>query len=92
MAGRINPVGQIESRTMNQFTYDEMTTRNRGFVNEEEQARLRDGHVFIPGVGGMGSSLKYSFRFGCIRSDRIIILPPSAWPRGTPAASCPFVF
>jgi len=45
-----------------------------------------------PGVGGMGSSLKYSFRFGCIRSDRIIILPPSAWLRGTPAASCPFVF
>ena len=41
---------------MNQFTYDEMTTRNRGFVNEEEQARLRDGHVFIPGVGGMGGA------------------------------------
>lgn len=38
------------------FTYAEMTTRNRGFVNEAEQARLRKACVFIPGVGGMGGA------------------------------------
>ncbi|MBV8686447.1 MAG: ThiF family adenylyltransferase [Alphaproteobacteria bacterium] len=38
------------------FNYAEMTTRNRGFVGEEEQARLRAGCVFIPGVGGMGGA------------------------------------
>lgn len=41
---------------MTQFTYEEMTTRNRGFVTEEEQARLRGSCVFIPGVGGMGGA------------------------------------
>lgn len=38
------------------FSYAEMTTRNRGFVNEAEQARLREACVFIPGVGGMGGA------------------------------------
>ncbi|WP_311271183.1 ThiF family adenylyltransferase [Sphingobium sp. WCS2017Hpa-17] len=38
------------------FSYTEMTTRNRGFVTEIEQARLRDARVFIPGVGGMGGA------------------------------------
>ncbi|MGE8106629.1 HesA/MoeB/ThiF family protein [Allorhizobium sp. NPDC080224] len=38
------------------FTYAEMTTRNRGFVDEAEQARLREACVFIPGVGGMGGA------------------------------------
>lgn len=41
---------------MTTFSYDEMTTRNRGFVTEEEQQRLRNAHVFIPGVGGMGGA------------------------------------
>lgn len=41
---------------MNAFTYEEMTTRNRGFVTEEEQERLRGAAVFIPGVGGMGGA------------------------------------
>lgn len=41
---------------MTQFDYAEMTTRNRGFVSEAEQARLRDARVFIPGVGGMGGA------------------------------------
>lgn len=41
---------------MTGFAYDEMTTRNRGFVTAEEQGRLRDAHVFIPGVGGMGGA------------------------------------
>lgn len=36
--------------------YDEMTTRNLGFVSEEEQARLRQGAVFVAGVGGMGGA------------------------------------
>lgn len=36
--------------------YDEMTTRNLGFVSLEEQARLRDGAVFVAGVGGMGGA------------------------------------
>ena len=38
------------------FTYAEMTKRNAGFVNADEQARLRAARVFIPGVGGMGGA------------------------------------
>ncbi|WHO39358.1 ThiF family adenylyltransferase [Sphingobium sp. AP49] len=38
------------------FDYAEMTTRNRGFVTEAEQERLREARVFIPGVGGMGGA------------------------------------
>ncbi len=41
---------------MTQFSYAEMTTRNRGFVNAAEQATLRNSRVFIPGVGGMGGA------------------------------------
>ena len=41
---------------MTDFSYAEMTTRNRGFVDEDEQARLRAACVFIPGVGGMGGA------------------------------------
>lgn len=41
---------------MTTFSYTEMTTRNRGFVTEDEQARLREARVFIPGVGGMGGA------------------------------------
>ena len=41
---------------MNAFSYDEMTTRNRGFVTAQEQARLREACVLIPGVGGMGGA------------------------------------
>lgn len=38
------------------FSYEEMTTRNAGFVNPAEQAKLRGSSVFIPGVGGMGGA------------------------------------
>lgn len=41
---------------MTEFSYDQMTTRNRGFVTAEEQARLRTARVLIPGVGGMGGA------------------------------------
>jgi hypothetical protein len=41
---------------MTDFSYEEMTTRNRGFVNAAEQERLRNARVFIPGVGGMGGA------------------------------------
>lgn len=41
---------------MTDFAYAEMTTRNRGFVTEAEQDRLRAATVFIPGVGGMGGA------------------------------------
>jgi molybdopterin/thiamine biosynthesis adenylyltransferase len=41
---------------MSGFTYSEMTKRNLGFVNAEEQLRLRDSTVFIIGVGGMGGA------------------------------------
>ncbi|MBV1703141.1 MAG: ThiF family adenylyltransferase [Hyphomicrobiales bacterium] len=41
---------------MRKFDYAEMTTRNRGFVTEEEQEKLRAARVFIPGVGGMGGA------------------------------------
>lgn len=38
------------------FDYDTFTTRNFGFVSTVEQARLRDGAVFVVGVGGMGGA------------------------------------
>jgi molybdopterin/thiamine biosynthesis adenylyltransferase len=38
------------------FSYAEMTTRNRGFVTAEEQERLHEASVFIPGTGGMGGA------------------------------------
>src|SRR3954465_13671703 len=38
------------------FDYDAMVGRNAGFVSPEEQRRLRDGRVFICGVGGMGGA------------------------------------
>lgn len=41
---------------MTEFSYAEMTTRNRGFVSDAEQARLREATVFIPGTGGMGGA------------------------------------
>lgn len=41
---------------MTEFSYSEMTTRNRGFISEAEQERLRSSRVFIPGVGGMGGA------------------------------------
>lgn len=41
---------------MTDFAYAEMITRNRGFVTEAEQERLRAATVFIPGVGGMGGA------------------------------------
>lgn len=34
--------------------YDEMVQRNLGFVSHDEQLRLKEAHVFVPGVGGMG--------------------------------------
>ena len=41
---------------MSEFSYNEMTTRNRGFVDEAEQEKLRGATIFIPGVGGMGGA------------------------------------
>ena len=38
------------------FTYDEFTMRNFGFVNHDEQKTLREASVFICGVGGMGGA------------------------------------
>ncbi|MEM7480388.1 MAG: ThiF family adenylyltransferase [Acidobacteriota bacterium] len=38
------------------FRYSEMVGRNLGFVTAEEQERLRDGSVFVCGVGGMGGA------------------------------------
>jgi molybdopterin/thiamine biosynthesis adenylyltransferase len=38
------------------FRYEEMTTRNAGFVTAPEQARLRSTPVFVCGVGGMGGA------------------------------------
>ena len=38
------------------FTYDEMVTRNVGFLTPAQQETLRDGRVFVCGVGGMGGA------------------------------------
>ena len=39
------------------FSYDEMVTRNLGFIDENEQQKLKEATVFVPGVGGMGGAL-----------------------------------
>lgn len=41
---------------MTTFNYGEFTTRNLGFITKAEQAALRDGAVFVAGVGGMGGA------------------------------------
>jgi molybdopterin/thiamine biosynthesis adenylyltransferase len=41
---------------MSQVTYEELTRRNEGFLDREEQQRLRGSSVFVCGVGGMGGS------------------------------------
>jgi molybdopterin-synthase adenylyltransferase len=41
---------------LNGFDYAEFTTRNFGFVSRAEQEALRDGAVFVAGVGGMGGA------------------------------------
>jgi molybdopterin-synthase adenylyltransferase len=38
------------------FSYAEFTTRNIGFITEQEQRSLRAGRVLIIGVGGMGGA------------------------------------
>ena len=38
------------------FDYATMTTRNAGFINADEQSKLKNATVFIPGVGGMGGA------------------------------------
>lgn len=38
------------------FSYDEMVTRNAGFLTPAEQRTLREGAVFVCGVGGMGGA------------------------------------
>lgn len=37
-----------------EFNYSEFTSRNIGFINVDEQRRLADAKIFIPGLGGMG--------------------------------------
>lgn len=41
---------------MSPFLYDEMVTRNAGFITPAQQATLREGRVFVCGVGGMGGA------------------------------------
>jgi molybdopterin/thiamine biosynthesis adenylyltransferase len=41
----------------NEFSYAEFTTRNIGFVSQEEQEILKQARVFVPGVGGMGGAV-----------------------------------
>ncbi len=41
---------------MTAFDYAEFTTRNLGFITEAEQTALREGAVFVAGVGGMGGA------------------------------------
>ncbi|MET1411251.1 ThiF family adenylyltransferase [Roseibium sp. HPY-6] len=38
------------------FTYSEFTTRNIGFVTEQQQQKLNDACVFVCGTGGMGGA------------------------------------
>jgi molybdopterin/thiamine biosynthesis adenylyltransferase len=38
------------------FSYEELITRNIGFVSEKEQLTLKNSTIFIAGVGGMGGA------------------------------------
>jgi molybdopterin/thiamine biosynthesis adenylyltransferase len=38
------------------FSYDEMVTRNTGLLTPDQQRMLREGRVFVCGVGGMGGA------------------------------------
>ena len=38
------------------FTYEDFTTRNLGFVDDEQQARLRGATLLVCGTGGMGGA------------------------------------
>ncbi len=41
---------------INEFSYAEFTTRNIGFVSQQEQEILKRTRIFVPGVGGMGGA------------------------------------
>ena len=38
------------------FSYAEFTTRNIGFISQDEQLRMKRGVVFVCGTGGMGGA------------------------------------
>ena len=42
------------------FDYSEFTTRNIGFVTQDEQQMLRDATVFVCGTGGMGGACVFA--------------------------------
>lgn len=45
---------------MTDFTYEEFTNRNLGFVTVSEQEKLRNACVFVCGTGGMGGAVVMS--------------------------------
>jgi molybdopterin-synthase adenylyltransferase len=50
------------------FSYEELTTRNFGFVNAEEQEKIHKACIFVCGVGGMGGACLQSLaRMGISR-------------------------
>lgn len=42
--------------TTNVFDYEQAFRRNRGFLTEEDQNRLRSAHVAVAGLGGVGGA------------------------------------
>ena len=46
----------MEDHVRQEFSYEEFTTRNLGFVTVAEQQKLSEGKVFVCGVGGMGGA------------------------------------
>ena len=38
------------------FSYSEFINRNIGFVTQDEQNKIREAKIFIPGIGGMGGT------------------------------------
>lgn len=46
----------MENSLNDTFNYEEFTQRNLGFVDEAEQAAIRQTAVFVCGVGGMGGA------------------------------------
>lgn len=49
-----NTEPSIESVTNNAWQYEEAFARNLGLINPQEQQRLRESCVAIPGMGGVG--------------------------------------
>ena len=50
----LQPLTEQMSNLLSNWNYDEAFCRNRGLISPDEQKRLRNCRVAIPGMGGVG--------------------------------------